>query len=87
MQKKKVKVKIPHGIHLRPASELCKLVQQSGAKVTICHDCQEADSCSILQIMSLGLSENAEIEIVVEGASEDETIKKMSEFFEGGGGI
>ena len=87
MQKRKVKVRNPHGLHLRNAAELVKLANRYTSKITLCHGCVRADTCSILQVMALGAGPEAELEIIADGPDETAAIGEIAGLFSEGGGI
>jgi phosphocarrier protein len=59
----------PVGIHARPASQFAQAAAASGAKVTISKDPSSAgvNAGSILSVMGLGIKQNDEVTITVDG--------------------
>jgi phosphotransferase system HPr (HPr) family protein len=55
------------GLHARPCAEISRIVRRSHAKVSIVGSRGEADATSVLELMTLGLSEGHEAEIVASG--------------------
>lgn len=87
MQKRKIKIKDPCGLHLRNAAKLVKSVRECRAKITVCHGRATADCCSIIDLVSLGVGKNAELKIIIEGPDEKAAARKIDELFDQGGGI
>ena len=71
MVSKKVTIKNPTGLHLRPAGELCKTAMQFKAK-------------SVLSVLGACVKSGDEIELICEGEDEEEALKKMVEAIEAG---
>jgi len=83
-----VTVQCEHGLHARVAAEVVKAARDREARVTVrCRDCKQADACSILQLLTLGAEQGAEVEIVADGEEEDAALRAVAEVFENGGGI
>jgi phosphotransferase system HPr (HPr) family protein len=87
MEIKKITVGRPHGLHLRTAAELVKLSRRFDSKIFLCRKCQFADSCSILELLSLGASRDEEIGIIAEGPDEKTAVRELEQFFSDGAGI
>jgi phosphotransferase system HPr (HPr) family protein len=87
MIKKEVTVKANNGIHARPAAKIVEIAQQFDGKVTLCHGCNKADGCSILQVLLLSAENGASVEVTVDGTDEEVTIDRIIDVFENGGGI
>lgn len=87
MEVAKIKVRNVNGLHLRAAAKIVGLARRCKSKITICHDCKFADSCSVLELLSLGAAEDSDVEVIAEGQDEKEVIKKIENLFSGGAGI
>lgn len=91
MKTQNVILQCAHGLHLRVASQVSKIAQQSGASVHIqCAGCPRADACSILQLLTLGATAGTPLEIVAEGtdaSNEAAVLAALAGVFENGGGI
>ena len=87
MIKKTFVVLEEHGIHSRPAYKIADTCRHLDSKVTLCKGCEEADGCSILQVMLLAANKGSEIEVTVEGGNEDASIAQITDLFENGSGI
>lgn len=72
-----VKILNEQGLHARPASIFVKTANKFKSSITIIHGADVANAKSIINIMSLGLSKNEEIKIIVEGTDEKEAIEAL----------
>jgi phosphotransferase system HPr (HPr) family protein len=52
-----------------------------------CGNCQRANACSVLEILTLGVANGSLLEIVADGPDEEAVIEKLRGLFENGGGI
>lgn len=84
MVSKKVTIKNPTGLHLRPAGELCKTAMQFKSKVTFSFDGGTSNAKSVLSVLGACVKSGNEIELICEGEDEEEALKKMVEAIEAG---
>jgi phosphocarrier protein len=84
---KKFIVREEHGLHGRPAVKIVEKCQKFNSKIKICYGCNEADGCSILQILLLAARKGEQIEVIADGSDEENAITELSEIFEDGSGI
>ena len=84
MVSKKVTIKNPTGLHLRPAGELCKTAMQFKSKVTFSFDGGTSNAKSVLSVLGACVKSGDEIELICEGEDEEEALKKMVEALEAG---
>ena len=84
MVSKKVTIKNPTGLHLRPAGELCKTAMQIKAKITISFEGGTSNAKSVLSVLGACVKSGDEIELICEGEDEEEALKKMVEAIEAG---
>lgn len=70
------------GLHARPASGLVRLCKQYQSSIRIRHGDAEIDAKSIVKLLSSGLSQHAQIELVVEGEDEEEAGKAVAAYIE-----
>jgi phosphocarrier protein HPr len=75
------------GLHLTPAARLVRCAQQFKSQILLCHDCKEANACSLLQVLTLGAAYGADVEITASGSDEREAIESIVELFRDGAGI
>ena len=88
MVKGKVKIKNPTGLHLRPAGLFCKTAMQFDCKITDLkktrHEDVTANAKSVLSVLGSCIKSGDEIEIVCEGADEEEALREMIQLVEDG---
>lgn len=84
MVSKKVTIKNPTGLHLRPAGELCKTAMQFKAKITSSFEGGTSNAKSVLSVLGACVKSGDEIELICEGEDEEEALKKMVEAIEAG---
>lgn len=84
MVSKKVTIKNPTGLHLRPAGELCKTAMQFKAKITFSFERGTSNAKSVLSVLGACVKSGDEIELICEGEDEEEALKKMVEAIEAG---
>lgn len=70
------------GLHTRPATTICKLLQNSKCDVFFTHKTETIDAKSILSILMLAAKKNSLITITVEGEEASSTMQKLVESFE-----
>ena len=87
METKKLRILALHGLHLREAARLVNIAKKFNSKIQLWHKAAKADPRSILDILSLGVPQNAEVTLVIEGADEREAMREFAHTFEDGGGI
>ncbi len=64
MKTQNVTVQCEHGLHLRVATQVSRIAQQSGTSVHIqCAGCPRADACSVIQLLMLRASVGTPLEI------------------------
>jgi len=77
--RKRILVKNPDGLHMRPASILVRRLSEFSSDVEIVYKGKKANAKSILNLLSLGISSGAEIEVIIKG----EDAEKVIEIVEG----
>lgn len=70
----------PEGIHARPAGVLVKKANEFAAKITIQRGGKSADAKRIFAVMGLGVKQQEEITVTVEGDDEAEAAEAMEQF-------
>lgn len=82
-----VQVLDPIGLHARPASQIVKLVKESGIEVTIGREGEEfAKANSALRLMALKISSGETLTVEVPTADQsvaDDIINQIQEFLKG----
>ncbi len=87
MEIAKIKITDPAGLHLRPAAKFVTCARKFKSKTVLCHNCKMADSCSIVDVVSLGVAKGGDIAVIVEGPDEKQAIGEIKELFNEGAGI
>ena len=79
---KKVKIKNEAGIHCRPSSRIMqKVLDFPECSFNVKSSRGEADLTSILSLMSLGLEQEDEVTIIVNGPDEEKACEEIAELF------
>ena len=81
---KKVTIKNPTGLHLRPAGILCKEAMQFKSHVTFRYRENTANAKSVLSVLGACIKSGDEIELVCEGEDENEALESVLAAIEGG---
>ncbi len=87
MKHVKARIRDSRGLHLTPSARVVRCAQQFKSRITLCHECKQADACSILQVLSLGVPFGADVEIKATGPDESEAVRSIAELFSDGAGI
>ncbi|QZX49170.1 HPr family phosphocarrier protein [Mycoplasma sp. E35C] len=73
----------PLGLHVRPASVLSSKMAKYKSKVTLkVIDGATADVKSIINLMSLAIKQNTEVELSAQGEDEEEAINELRKVLE-----
>lgn len=70
------------GIHARPATAIVKKASAYSGSVTIKTENKNANAKSMISLLSLGLSKNDKITLIVEGENEEEAGREIAEFIQ-----
>lgn len=76
------KITDPIGIHARPAGMLAKKAAELDSTVTIIKDGKSVDTRRLMALMQLGIKENDEITVRIEGGNEDSNAHEILTFLE-----
>jgi phosphocarrier protein len=76
------KITDPIGIHARPAGMLAKKAAELDSTVTIIKDGKSIDTRRLMALMQLGIKENDEITVRIEGGNEDRNTHEILTFLE-----
>jgi len=84
MVSRKVTVKNPTGLHLRPAGILCKEAMKFKSLITF--TCREntANAKSVLSVLGACVKCGDEVELTCEGVDEEEALESLVQAIEGG---
>lgn len=81
MEVTKIKITEAEGLHLRTAADVTNLAGNYKSRILLCRGCKVADTCSIIQVLSLAAEEGSEIAVIAEGPDEQEAIRGISGLF------
>ena len=81
MKKVTVRVTNPHGIHCRPSGVIYKAIEHYSGTIILKAKGEEVVLNSLMDIISLGIFYNDEVEIEVSGNEEAETCSLLAELF------
>ena len=70
------------GIHARPAGILVKEAKKYPATITLKTAKGSADARKLMAVMALGVKQNDEVTVEVEGENEEQAAKEIQAFFE-----
>lgn len=84
MVSKKVVIKNPTGLHLRPAGILCKEAMQFKSLITFNFRGGTANAKSVLSVLGACIKSETEIELVCEGEDEEIALKTLVDAIESG---
>ena len=84
MVSKKVVIKNPTGLHLRPAGNLCKEAINFSSLITFKHKDSVANAKSVLSVLGACVKSGDEIELICEGNDEKEALEALVSLIENG---
>lgn len=84
MVRKRVVIKNPTGLHLRPAGLLCKNAMKFTSKITLQFCDYTTNAKSLLGILGACIKAGDEIEFICEGEDEEEALEKLIQLVEDG---
>ncbi len=82
MLKKKLTIINKLGLHARASMKLISLANRFQSEITLHYQGYEVDAKDILAVMTLGASQNAEIELVISGEDEAAALEKITELIQ-----
>lgn len=77
MVNKKVTVKNPTGLHLRPAGILCNEAMKYQSQITFVYEGGMANAKSVLSVLGACVKCGDEIELICEGIDEQEALENL----------
>ena len=77
MVTRKVVVTESSGLHLRPAGKLCEVCLRYQSKILIKKGTATVNAKSVLGVLSARVKQGDEIEIICEGADEEEALETL----------
>ena len=84
MVSKKVTIKNPTGLHLRPAGNLCKEAMKFRSMITFTFRENTANAKSVLSVLGACVKSGDEIELICEGEDEEEALESLVAAVESG---
>jgi phosphotransferase system HPr (HPr) family protein len=85
MQRIRLTVKHPVGLHARPAAQFVQMANQFQSSITVENlsgNGGPVDAKSILSVLTLGVNQGTEIEITAQGTDEQEAIQALKALVE-----
>lgn len=77
-----VRIRTPHGLHLRPAGELAEHALKYHSKILLVYKDKEVSAKSLLGVLSLCIRQNTELTLICNGMDEEEALAGMAAFIE-----
>lgn len=84
MVSKKVVIKNPTGLHLRPAGILCKTAMQFKSLITFTFGATTSNAKSVLSVLGACVKSGDEIELICSGVDEELALKTLVDAIENG---
>lgn len=84
MEKRKVELKNPEGLHARPAALFVKIANKYESELDIQSEERTVNGKSIIGIMSLGAFQGEEITLITRGPDEREMADALAKLIEEG---
>jgi phosphotransferase system HPr (HPr) family protein len=79
---RKVKVTNPHGLHARPSLVIVKTVKKYDAKVAIGRGNHSIDAANMLDLLSLGAAQGAELVLTASGPQAEAVLDALVHLFD-----
>jgi len=76
-------VNLPHGLHIRPAARIAELAAEFPGNIRLVYGHRCADAQSILDILSLGVPQGAEVLVESDRQAADEIIERIRQIAAG----
>lgn len=74
---REITVAVHCGVHGRIAADLARITRESGVRILLGSGNKEVDCGSILEILSLGISEGKRIQVRVTGPSSESVLDRV----------
>ena len=84
MVTRKVVIKNPTGLHLRPAGNLCKVAMNYKSHITFMYGDNSANAKSVLSVLGACIKCGDELVFKCEGPDEEEALEALVAAIEGG---
>lgn len=84
MLSRKITIKNPSGLHLRPAGVLSQTAMKFKSDIIIEYGEKRIVAKSVLNVMAAGIKSGTQVNLIVEGEDEEEAMKTLVEAIESG---
>ena len=84
MLSRKITIKNPSGLHLRPAGVLSQTAMKFKSNIVIEYGEKRIVAKSVLNVMAAGIKSGTEVNLIVEGEDEEEAMNTLVEAIESG---
>ena len=84
MLSRKITIKNPSGLHLRPAGVLSQTAMKFKSDIIIEYGEKKIVAKSVLNVMAAGIKSGTEVTLIVDGEDEEEAMKTLVEDIESG---
>ncbi len=78
MQQAKLMITTDVGLHARPATLFVRTSNQFESDIQVIYGSKEANAKSILQVLSLGVEKDGEINLIINGPDENQALNELS---------
>jgi len=79
---RRVVVKAPHGLHIRPCTVVAKLASQFDSRVRLRTNNKLADAKSVMDLLTLGAEHGMELDLEVDGPDAPDALEHLSALFD-----
>lgn len=83
MVSRKIELKFPEGLHLRPAGRICEKAVSFSSRITIRMGSREYNVKSVISMLSARIVSNTEAELICSGPDEETALEEMARLLEG----
>ncbi len=80
MKKAAVEIKLQNGLEARPVAMLVQVASKYESKIYLESAGKKVNAKSIMGMMSLGLDNGEQVNVMAEGADEDEAVKAIEQY-------
>ena len=84
MLSRKITIKNPSGLHLRPAGVLSQTAMKFKSEIIIEYGEKRIVAKSVLNVMAAGIKAGTEVNLIVDGEDEEEAMNTLVEAIESG---
>ena len=84
MLSRKITIKNPSGLHLRPAGVLSQTAMKFKSDIIIEYGEKRIVAKSVLNVMAAGIKAGTEVDLIVDGEDEEEAMNTLVEAIESG---